>query len=399
MGTSQSAMCRIGSFLSDVYEDVHLQNLTMGETKPGNLTQIHDEIIKKLECMAHAWQHDTHISGYPIPFCCKPTTLCKMYTMEELRAAGVVTMSTNLEGSDIGTGWPAGSEFEESDITDTEGIHDATEESTDTEMAQHTSDTLMINTDREKIRLEDLAREQDHAMARALKQVLDCHLEEVQAMASATHDWGDGCSSHKCHSASHEDNIKRSREESPEAGIMPKERGCSLHCKSKTDLKLLALPTVQHPASRSFTPCMGCPHSRSATPSRWHSQSRSDTPSIHCSHSRSKESGTWCPCSRSSMPNQSWHRDSTRTLPENDQLHDRRGPWKSHQLSPRHRRLQSWSHWSNKHLPPNATKIHHTRPLKLIPWSLSSMLWGPCTVRHMMPGWDIWLPFHLRWPS
>ena len=30
-------MCCIGSFLTDVYEDAHLQNLAMGEPKPGNL--------------------------------------------------------------------------------------------------------------------------------------------------------------------------------------------------------------------------------------------------------------------------------------------------------------------------------------------------------------------------
>ena len=80
----QSQMCRIGSFLSEVYNDARLVNLTMGEPKPGNLTQIHDKVMKKLECMAYACQCDACIGGYPIPFCCESTTLQKMYTMEEL---------------------------------------------------------------------------------------------------------------------------------------------------------------------------------------------------------------------------------------------------------------------------------------------------------------------------
>ena len=83
-GDPQSQMCHIGSFLSEVYDDARLVNLAVGEPKPGNLTQIHDEVMKKLECIAHAHQHDAHIGGYPIPFCCEPATLRKMYTMEEL---------------------------------------------------------------------------------------------------------------------------------------------------------------------------------------------------------------------------------------------------------------------------------------------------------------------------
>ena len=50
--------------------------------------------MKKLECMAHARRCDARISGYPIPFCCEPATLRKMYTLEELRAAGIVTAMT-----------------------------------------------------------------------------------------------------------------------------------------------------------------------------------------------------------------------------------------------------------------------------------------------------------------
>ena len=87
-------MCCIGGFLSQVYNDARLMNLAIGKPKPGNLAQIHDEVMKKLECMAHARWHDARIGGYPIPFCCETATLHKMYTMEELRAAGIVTTMT-----------------------------------------------------------------------------------------------------------------------------------------------------------------------------------------------------------------------------------------------------------------------------------------------------------------
>ena len=93
-GDPQSQMCRIGGFLSEVYDDPRLLNLAIGKPKLGNLTQIHDEVMKKLESIAHTRQHDACISGYPIPFCCEPATLRKMYTMEELRAAGVITAMT-----------------------------------------------------------------------------------------------------------------------------------------------------------------------------------------------------------------------------------------------------------------------------------------------------------------
>ena len=53
-GDPQNEMCRIGGFLSEVYNDTRLLNLAVGEPKPGNLTQIHDKVMKKPECMAHA---------------------------------------------------------------------------------------------------------------------------------------------------------------------------------------------------------------------------------------------------------------------------------------------------------------------------------------------------------
>ena len=54
----------------------------------------------------------------------------------------------------------------------------------DTEMAQQTH-TLMITSNREKVRLEGLIKEQDHAVNDAVRQVQEWHLEEVQAIADA----------------------------------------------------------------------------------------------------------------------------------------------------------------------------------------------------------------------
>ena len=85
----------------------------------------------------------------------------------------------------VTSGWLAGSEFEESDITDTEGLHKVIEESTDTEMVQQAHNTLMITSDREKVWLEALVKEQDRAMNEAVRQVQERHLEEVQAITDA----------------------------------------------------------------------------------------------------------------------------------------------------------------------------------------------------------------------
>ena len=104
-GDPQNEMCCIGSFLSEVYNDTRLLNFAVGEPKPRNLTQIHDEVMKKLKCMAHAQWHNAHISGYPIPFCCEPSTLRKMYTMEELCTAGIITAMTTSADPVI-SGWP-----------------------------------------------------------------------------------------------------------------------------------------------------------------------------------------------------------------------------------------------------------------------------------------------------
>ena len=183
-GYPQSQMCHISSFLSEVYNnDARLVNLAVVKPKPGNLTQIHDEVIKKLECMAYTRRHDAHIGGYPIPFCCEPMTLWKMYTMEELRAASIVTTMTT-SANPVTSRWPVGSEFEESNITDTEGLCEVIEESTDMEMAWETH-TLMITSDWEKVRLKALIKEQDRAINKAVRQVQERHLEEVQAIGNA----------------------------------------------------------------------------------------------------------------------------------------------------------------------------------------------------------------------
>ena len=281
----QCQMCHIGGFLSEVYDNARLVNLTLGEPKPGNLTQIHNEVMKKLECMAYTRQHDTHIGGYPIPFCCESVTLWKMYTMEELWAAGVITAMTT-SADPVTSRWPAGSELEESNITNTEGLREVIEESMDTEMVQQTH-TLMITSNRENVQLEALVKEQDHAIDEAMRQVQEWHLEEVQAIANAIWHWEDGRSSFKCCSTSQEEDVKRSHKESPEYSSAPQERGYSLHHKSKSDLQYPASPGRRHPGSQSFTPF------------GHHSHSRPQSHSRHCSHSQS------------STPSRSRHRDST----------------------------------------------------------------------------------------
>ena len=188
-GNPQLKMCHIGGFLSEVYNDACLQNIATGEPKPGNLMQIHDEIMKKLECMAHTRWRDACIGGYPIPFCCETATLTKMYTTEELHTTGIITTAASPEESHV-VGWEAGSELKESDIMDTKGIHNVIEESMDTKMVWQMHTTLMITTDRKKLWLDALIKEQDHAV----RQVQEWHLEEVQAIIDVVHCWEDGLS-------------------------------------------------------------------------------------------------------------------------------------------------------------------------------------------------------------
>ena len=96
------------------------------------MNQIHDEILKKLESMVDARRRDTKIGGYPISYCCELKTLQQMYMVEELQTAGVtITLSTPANHPNMR---PAGSELEESDITDYEGHREVTEESTDTKL-------------------------------------------------------------------------------------------------------------------------------------------------------------------------------------------------------------------------------------------------------------------------
>ena len=103
--------------------------------------------------------------------------------MEELRTASVITAMTT-SADPVTSRWPAGSEFEGSNITDTEGPREVIEESMNMEMAQQTH-TLMITSNRENVRLEALVKEQDRAVDEAVRQVQEWHLEEVQAIADA----------------------------------------------------------------------------------------------------------------------------------------------------------------------------------------------------------------------
>ena len=119
-------------------------------------------------------------------------------------------------------------------------------------------------------------------MNEAVRQVQDRHLEEVQAIADTIRCRENGWSSHKHHSTSQEEDIKRSCEESLEYGTTPKERGHSLHRKSKSDLQFPASPGRRCLGSRSFTPSGHCSHSRSSMPSR--SRRRDSTP--HTSRKR-----------------------------------------------------------------------------------------------------------------
>ena len=295
-GDPQTQICRFGGYIADIYEDARLINVTVGEPRLGNVNQIHDEILKKLESMAHACRRDTKIGGYPIPYCCELEMLQQMYTAEELRTASVTTaLSTLANHPNVRL---AGSELEESNITDYEGHREVTKESTDTKLSQQTHATMMITSDQEKHQLEALAREQDCTCNEAMKQVQTRHLWEVEATADAP------CCSFKHHSASQEEDSKRTREESPKYGTMPRERGHSLQRKDKHKAdRIPASPGKRHPGSKSYTPCK-CAHtprncsksghrssSRRSSHSRCHSCSATpnhDRPHDHDSTSRKR---------------------------------------------------------------------------------------------------------------
>ena len=219
-GDPQTQICHFGGYIANIYEDARLVNVAIGELRLGNVNQIHDEILKKLESMAHTCRHDTKIRGYPIPYCCELEMLQQMYTAEELWAAGVTTaLSTPANCLNVG---PASSELEESDITDYEGHREVTEESTDTELSRQMHTTMIITSDQEKHWLEALANEQDRTCNKVVKQVQTRHLREVEATTNTSY-----CSFKHC-SASQEEDSKWTHEESPEYGTTPWERGCSL---------------------------------------------------------------------------------------------------------------------------------------------------------------------------
>ena len=268
----------------------------MGEPRLGNVNQIHDEILKKLESMVHACRHDTKIGGYPIPYCCELEMLQQMYTAEELRTAGVTTaLSTPANCPNMR---PAGLELEESDITDYEGHREVTKESTDTELSRQTHATMMITSDQEKHQLEALAREQDRACNKAVKQVQTQHLREMKATTDAP------CHNFKHCSASREEDSKWTGEELPKYGTTPQERGRSLQQKSEAD-RFPASPSRRCPGSWSYTPCKCARTPCNHPQSRHHSSSRCRSHSRHQSHSRHHS------CSATPNRDRPCHRDST----------------------------------------------------------------------------------------
>ena len=249
-GDPQSQICCFGGYIADIYEDARLINVTMGKPRLGNVNQIHDEILKKLESMAHTRRRDTKIGGYPIPYCCELETLQQMYTAEELRIAGVTTaLSTPANHPNVR---PAGSELEESDITDYEGHREVTEESTDTELSLQMHATMIITSDQEKHQLEALAREQDRACNEAVKQVQTWHLREVEDITDAP------CHSFKRHSASREKTPSRPMKSHPNMVPHPG-REAAVFNKSLTSIKQTRSqprqvkgiwdPGVTHPAN------------------------------------------------------------------------------------------------------------------------------------------------------
>ena len=219
----------------------------MGEPRLGNVNQIHNQILKKLESMAHTHRRDTKIGGYPIPYCYELEMLQQMYMAEELWTASVTTtLSTPANHPNMRR---ANSELEESDITDYEGHCEVTEESTDTEMSRQMHITMMITLDKEKHWLEALASEQDRACNEAIKQVQTRHLWEMEATADAPGH------SFKCRSSSREEDSKRSHEELPKYGTTPLERGRSLQQRDKHKAdRIPASPGKRHPGSQSYTP-------------------------------------------------------------------------------------------------------------------------------------------------
>ena len=52
-GDPQTQICRLGRYITDIYEDARLINVAVGEPRLGSMNQIH-QILKKLESMAHA---------------------------------------------------------------------------------------------------------------------------------------------------------------------------------------------------------------------------------------------------------------------------------------------------------------------------------------------------------
>ena len=189
--------------------------------------------------------------------------------------AGIITTSTNREGHHLQIGWLVEFETGKSDITDT-GACDTAGESRDAEMAWHTDTTLIISSDQEKLCLDAIAHEQDRAVNRVLREVQDWHtrnLKQPLPQHCITEGWDTWSILNAIVLP-----MRRMSKGPERLAALHLARGRSLHHKSKSDLQCPTLPGKQCPGSKSFTPCIGHPHSRSETLSRWHAQPRSTTP-------------------------------------------------------------------------------------------------------------------------
>ena len=62
-GDPQTQICHFGGYIADIYEDARLINITVGEPRLGNVNQIHDKILKKLESMGHDAGETPRLAG------------------------------------------------------------------------------------------------------------------------------------------------------------------------------------------------------------------------------------------------------------------------------------------------------------------------------------------------
>ena len=184
----------------------------------------------------------------------------------------------------VTSGWPTGSEFEESNITDTDSLCEVIEESMDMEMAWQTH-TLMITSDREKVR------------ARSSRQGAGlCCRRSCEASPRMASRGGSG----HCQMPS---DTKNMGGPALNATVPPKRktsrdpmRGVSRVWCHTLRKRMQPVPQIQNQisstrpspgrrclGSRSFTPFGHLSHRRPRSHSRHHSHSQSSTPGqSHC---------------------------------------------------------------------------------------------------------------------